>query len=705
MPYTGNGYTIGRHSTQPEYDENSKLFISESGNVGIGTTDPVRPLHVILPDNGSLNGIRFEGLRSALGSHAVRLELTAQNSPAATDKKNFQIINLNSDSTGGQNKLIFRSVADAGAASSWIMSLTHGGNVGIGTTSPQDKLDILGASDATYGGRTIIGDDANHNPTTSFYRWTGIGSNYHASRLVEKGNGSDYGLEIQTADNAEIGSHAFSSKVTIKNSGDVGIGTTSPDSKLHISYADIISSPIANTLGIVVESSGDGAVNIVTPNNKGGYLNFGDPEDSNIGRIYYTHTDNKLWFATNADDRMVIDDSGNVGIGTTAPGAKLEVNADTNMSSGSDAYGLKVDVDEVGAGTNGPTQYGIHVSSFNGNWANNTVYGIYSEAVKSLPGNSPIYGVYGISRFLDTWDGSTTRPSAYGVVGGVEIDSQDDDSDTITDAYSLFSAGPVAATGDTITNHYGVYVQSPSGAGTVTNNYAIVTEANAGNVGIGTTNPQAKLTLGSGHILLAANGRIGSGATSDTPEDSYIKFYSGATKQIDFATSNGTKMVLDSSGNLGIGTTNPVDKLSILKAVGNDIPAAGIILSRYQASPSDMRAGGIFNYYDSSSSKEVLAFGLSQGGTPNTIANTKMVIRNDGNVGIGTTDPKAKFNIHTQTVGGARVIPSAQADELLIENNSNAGLTIGTANIGSIYVGDNNTNNLGQLSYAVTDNS
>ncbi len=46
VPYTGGGYSIGYHATQPEYKANSALFISTDRNVGIGITNPQNKLDV-----------------------------------------------------------------------------------------------------------------------------------------------------------------------------------------------------------------------------------------------------------------------------------------------------------------------------------------------------------------------------------------------------------------------------------------------------------------------------------------------------------------------------------------------------------------------------------------------------------------------------------------------------------------------------------
>jgi hypothetical protein len=124
----------------------SNISIVE-GNLGIGTTSPTSVLDINVPDNGALNGIIFNGQRSVTGGHAVRLELKANNSPSAANNKHFHIININGASAGS-NQLQFFPVNDDGSAKSG-MVLTHGGNIGIATTTPTERLDVSGNVRAT----------------------------------------------------------------------------------------------------------------------------------------------------------------------------------------------------------------------------------------------------------------------------------------------------------------------------------------------------------------------------------------------------------------------------------------------------------------------------------------------------------------------------------------------------------------------------
>ena len=87
----------------------------------------------------------------------------------------------------------------------------------------------------------------------------------------------------------------------------LGIGTSSPTRKLEVYDTT------AAHLNLKTSSTGIG------------YLNFGDSDDDNSGRIQYANSDDSMQLFTNATERMRIDSSGNVGIGTTSPSTELHI--------------------------------------------------------------------------------------------------------------------------------------------------------------------------------------------------------------------------------------------------------------------------------------------------------------------------------------------------------------------------------------------
>ncbi len=96
----------------------------------------------------------------------------------------------------------------------------------------------------------------------------------------------------------------------------VGIGTSSPSSTLD------------------VEGSSDAKITIRTGNNTGySELHFGDSDADNRGQVYYAHSTDSLSFVTSGSERLRIDSSGNVGIGTSSPNEKVTINGSFRAAS------------------------------------------------------------------------------------------------------------------------------------------------------------------------------------------------------------------------------------------------------------------------------------------------------------------------------------------------------------------------------------
>ena len=115
-----------------------------------------------------------------------------------------------------------------------------------------------------------------------------------------------------------IDDNANAVAITIDSSENVGIGTSSPSSKLHVS------SP-SNGAAAIVEAQGayNARVRILSGNANSSFLEFADPDDSDVGEIVYEHSNNSMRFNTNASERMRITSSGSVGIGTSSPAVRL----------------------------------------------------------------------------------------------------------------------------------------------------------------------------------------------------------------------------------------------------------------------------------------------------------------------------------------------------------------------------------------------
>jgi hypothetical protein len=122
-----------------------------------------------------------------------------------------------------------------------------------------------------------------------------------------------------------------SERMRIDSSGNVGIGTSSP------------SSYWANADDLVVATSGNTGISVVSGTTSLGYLIFADSTaggDNTRGGLGYDHSTNDMLFRVNNDTKMRIDSSGNVGIGTSSVGQVFSTNVGLTVDSGNAYSGI-----------------------------------------------------------------------------------------------------------------------------------------------------------------------------------------------------------------------------------------------------------------------------------------------------------------------------------------------------------------------------
>ena len=115
----------------------------------------------------------------------------------------------------------------------------------------------------------------------------------------------------------------------------VGVGTTSPSTALEAIGTSRFSRADATPVGTASTTNDDAVFGSTDTTNAGvtffssgtSGINFGDAADNDVGQIRYDNSTNKLFFRTNASDRVTIDAAGNVGLGTATPGFDLHVQA------------------------------------------------------------------------------------------------------------------------------------------------------------------------------------------------------------------------------------------------------------------------------------------------------------------------------------------------------------------------------------------
>ena len=214
------------------------------------------------------------------------------------------------------------------------------GNVGVGTSSPDAKLEIEMPGNGTWGNSYVrLGEMAEKDQTgmlvhnSSDYVFLGLESrdetknnNYNTILRFGDDDGDDF--QIQESDNRVL--------MTIKNGGNVGIGTTSPRAKVEIKNT----ADTDNDLLIYSTSTEYGEPEWA----RIGLMREGDPDEGFLGFYGNAAAEypsgimlgvrgaNPIRFNNNELERMRISPDGNVGIGTVKPLKKLDVAGDLRFN-------------------------------------------------------------------------------------------------------------------------------------------------------------------------------------------------------------------------------------------------------------------------------------------------------------------------------------------------------------------------------------
>lgn len=469
IEYTHNDNSL-KFFTQATASTGERMCINNSGNVGIGTTSPLASSGLTgITTSGSTGGIYWLAKAGAQKGYLYGQDNDV--TLASTDSSG--VIRL---LTGGNNER---------------MRIDSSGKVGIGTTSPTNQLHI-------YDG-TAANDQAEFK-IESFRPVIRLKdrSASSASAEIVGDNALKFSVSAPVDDDT-----ALTERMRITSSGNVGIGTTSPSTKVHIADAAAPEFRIVDTT-----------------NNCTGFMR---PVDSSVR--FGTGSNHPLEFHVNSSERMRIDSSGNVGIGTTSPSQKLHV-----VTTSVDA----VVIQRSGAGG------GVKLDLTNGD--NNTwdlfndggeLFNLrYNDSAKVVVNSSGNVGI-GRTSPAQNLDVASTNNIAY-ALDGWALAGKGDASDILFggvlssqfDTLKLYTSGSERMRIDSSGN---IKLTFPDGNTGLRNKIAFTTES-----------PYQDETA-----YIAANRTASSFAPTD------LVFATG--------TSSGTseKMRIDSSGNVGIGTTSP----------------------------------------------------------------------------------------------------------------------------------------------------
>jgi hypothetical protein len=222
------------------------------------------------------------------------------------------------------------------------MRIDSSGNVGIGESSPDAKLDVRSQINVTNANgvslQSLTGTRYGYSTAyrTILLGSTGTGTSKNIAIGYDpssnaSGNFAGNGTEILFPNTVSFitpnstDDNYIRPVIQLKD-GTVGIGESTPLGKFHIRDGDSATTSVDSLADeLVVESSGSGGMTILTPASSTGNIFFGDPNNNSAGRVQYSHSSNAMLFATNNSERMRIDSSGRIGIGESSPISELHI--------------------------------------------------------------------------------------------------------------------------------------------------------------------------------------------------------------------------------------------------------------------------------------------------------------------------------------------------------------------------------------------
>jgi hypothetical protein len=214
--------------------------------------------------------------------------------------------------TGDTNTGIYFPAADTiafteGGVES--MRIDSSGNVGIGTVSPAQKLDIASKvqiDTANAYGKIKIARATDSGVSALFIQGADNAGTANELSLVNSGGGGA-AINITGGDLRFYATSNTTERMRIDTSGNVGIGTSSPLGKLE------------------VRGSGNTALYLHTGNNSGdnSLIYFGDTGSATVGLLAYDHGTNSMSFHTNSSERMRIPAAGGLLVGTSVSAGEI----------------------------------------------------------------------------------------------------------------------------------------------------------------------------------------------------------------------------------------------------------------------------------------------------------------------------------------------------------------------------------------------
>jgi fibronectin-binding autotransporter adhesin len=632
-----------------------KMRITSGGNVGIGTTGPGYPLDIEDPTAGYALNIGNVTVGSWTG-------LNINSDGVLTDMQSIQSSGLGEMGTESNNGLIIRTNATER------VRILAGGNVGIGSTTPGETLDVSGiirsnsdiissAAGADGANIRMIGGNYGaffrNDGANTYFLLTASGSQYSSWNTLRPFTVADSTGYVTMANGVGVTGGFTTDTLTATGLFYASGGLEFPENSWMYAPGGVSRNLYISATDMYWEVGGTGD------------FHFRNSSDADLSVI------------AGATGRSTYFDAGNVGIGSAVPAAPLDVEG---SSTNTTTQYINALVGGVQSTANTSTYYGLKTAPAYTAASGNTLAGLVG--ITNAPANSStgtvtaLYGDY----TAPLNNSSGTVGSMYGVLSIPTKAS----TGVVTTMYGLYSRCDNKNATGAVTTCYDLYLDTPTLTGAITNNYGVyqtyasATNYFAGNVGIGSTVPGEPLDV-SGIVRTNSTfvSTLGGGAQFRGIDGNYGWFdYSDGTNFYFLLTASGSQY----------GSYNSLRPLYINEATGmvnmnNGLTVGagqlGVGMAPISGAPADIFDAGDLNIGLGSGSAVTLSFNLyynggwkygatgygsairtdgsgnmaffntaSSGSAGAAAAPSQdMVILAGGNVGIGTTVPGALLNV------------------------------------------------------------
>ena len=394
-------------------------------------------------------------------------------------------------------------------AGSEALRVTGIGSVGIGENDPSTRLHVTEASPAE-GILASFENSVNNSGEEAGIRFIQNDTSQLTCDVLTRRQGLNAGLDLIIRQSNSSGT--ISTTVVITETGNVGVGTVTPTTKLHVLDTTKTSTTARdNIVARFVANASNADCNI--------QLSNGIDHSALLGIV---GNGAEFYIAQDGVERLRIDSSGRVGIGTDSISSLLQVRT---ASAGANMFMLEADL-----GTNNNRTLSVTspatdstTDPFVVNTGNSLSFQVDSNLGLHIHSDGKIgVGTVGPTHSLhvyDTTDNSAQRNDVQAYTGGITIQNQ-------SEVFDAFAALRFNFHGDDsyylkarrINNNNGEFEIGQNYSSTNTDNIAIKIN-NSLNVGIGSTQPTAKLDVG-GDVLVSG---IGTATQWDATSDIALK--------------------------------------------------------------------------------------------------------------------------------------------------------------------------------------